>query len=105
LALQSGFKPAKAFARAPVLAVLQTASRRPRLAEKRPDACERVALWNETCACYYARDWDGVLERLDRMQALWPEDRLAQLYRDRADRHRREPPPADRTGVERAKTK
>jgi hypothetical protein len=80
LALQSGFKPAKAFARAPVLAVLQTASRRP-------------------------RDWDGVLKRLDRMQACWPEDRLAQLYRDRADRHRREPPPADWTGVERAKTK
>jgi len=46
-----------------------------------------------------------VLERLDRMQARWPKDRLAQLYRDRADRHRREPPPADWTGVERAKTK
>jgi len=75
------------------------------LAEKLPDTGQRVALWNEACARYYARDWDGVLARLDQMQERWPEDRLAQLYRDRADRHRREPPPADWTGVERAKTK
>ncbi|WP_151179978.1 adenylate/guanylate cyclase domain-containing protein [Hypericibacter terrae] len=75
------------------------------LAEKLPDTGQRVALWNEACSRYYARDWDAVLARLDQMQERWPEDRLAQLYRDRADRHRREPPPADWTGIERAKTK
>jgi adenylate cyclase len=66
---------------------------------------DRVMLWDEACARYYARDWDGAQALFAKVLARWPDDRLCLLYRDRADLYRREPPPADWKGVERAETK
>lgn len=75
------------------------------LREKLAKAGDRVTLWDEACARYYARDWDEARILFDRFLTRWPDDRLCLLYRDRADLYRREPPPPDWKGVERVKTK
>jgi adenylate cyclase len=75
------------------------------LRDKLAEAGDRVTLWDEACARYYARDWDEATTLFERFLTRWPDDRLCLLYRERADLYRREPPPPDWKGVERVKTK
>jgi adenylate cyclase len=54
---------------------------------------------------YHAKEWDESLEHLNELLQRMPESKLFQLYMDRIEHYRLEPPPADWDGVFTHKTK
>ncbi len=66
---------------------------------------EEQELFNHMFTHYHAKEWDESLEHLHELQLLKPDSKLFQLYVERIEHYRQEPPPADWDGVFTHKTK
>jgi len=66
---------------------------------------EEIRLWNQCLRHYRARDWDQAEVALLNLQRMRPGCQLYQVYVDRIDAFRRDPPEAGWDGVTRFETK
>jgi len=66
---------------------------------------EEQDLFNHVFTHYHAREWEESLEHLNELLQLKPDCALFNLYVERIEHYRQEPPPADWDGVYTHKTK
>ncbi|MBL0225040.1 MAG: adenylate/guanylate cyclase domain-containing protein [Geobacteraceae bacterium] len=64
-----------------------------------PTARDEQELFSHMFTHYHAREWDESLEHLHELLKLKPESKLFQLYVERIEHYRKEPPPLDWDGV------
>jgi adenylate cyclase len=64
-----------------------------------PEIIEALARFRDGIQCYRQRKWPEAREAFSETLRLQPDDRLSQLYTDRCDHMRENPPPDDWDGV------
>ena len=60
----------------------------------------RCAIWEAIYSHYLSRNWAEAADRLRKYLAEYPEDRVAEIYRERAERFAIAPPPEEWDGIE-----
>jgi adenylate cyclase len=64
-----------------------------------PSELGQLEMFSHALGHYHAKEWHEAIEHLQELLKLQPETKLFQLYLERMEHYRQEPPPVDWDGV------